>query len=251
MKAIIVDDEWHNIENLQGILARQHPEIMIVGTAMTVGDTLALLKVKQADLLFLDIQMGRETGFDLLDKIDNRNFEVIFVTAYDKYGIQAIKFSALDYILKPIDETELKTAIVRAKEKMIQKTHYSRLDFLIEHLKGLERAPAKIALPLFQETRYVYINDIVRCEAQNTYVHFYLESGEKILISRPLKEYDELLAPQGFIRCHQTHLINPFYIKSLLKEDGGILLLADGTKVPVSKSKKEYVKQILNGGPAS
>ncbi|MBC9934446.1 LytR/AlgR family response regulator transcription factor [Chitinophaga qingshengii] len=246
MNAIIVDDEAHNIENLQGILTRHYPEIVIAGTATTVSEAFALLKMKQTDLLFLDIRMGKETGFDLLEKLSRRDFEVIFVSAYDKYGIRAIKFAALDYILKPIDETELEIAIARAREKITQKAHRSRLDFLMEHLRKSEHTPAKIALPLFQETRYVKVNDIIRCEAQNTYVHFYLENGEKILVSRPLKEYDDLLAPHGFIRCHQTHLVNPLYIRSLLKEDGGVLLLTDGARVPVSKSKKEHVKRLLN-----
>lgn len=246
MNVIIVDDEAHNIENLQGILTRHYPEMEVVGTATTVKEAFALLQVQQADLLFLDIRIGKETGFDLLDQISQRDFEVIFVSAYDKYGIRAVKFAALDYILKPIDETELEIAITRAREKITQKAHRSRLDFLMEYLRKSAHTPAKIALPLFQETRYVKVNDIIRCEAQNTYVHFYLENGEKILICRPLKEYDELLAPQGFIRCHQTHLVNPVYIRSLLKEDGGVLLLTDGTRVPVSKSKKEHVKQLLN-----
>ncbi|MGJ7031239.1 LytR/AlgR family response regulator transcription factor [Niabella hirudinis] len=247
MNAIIVDDEAHNIENLEGMLCRGFPEIMISGTAATVENAIALIMANPPDLLFLDIQMGKETGFDLLKRIPHRNFEVIFVTAYDQYGIQAIKFAALDYILKPIDEKELKAAIERAVEKWNSKHSYHQLDFLIHHLKGAGRAPAKIALPLFQETRYVAVTSIIRCEAQNTYVYFYLNNGEKILVSRPLKEYDELLAPGGFIRCHQTHLVNPVFIKSLLKEDGGCLLLTNEEKIPVSKAKRDAVKRALAG----
>ncbi|HEX7754897.1 MAG TPA: LytTR family DNA-binding domain-containing protein [Niabella sp.] len=247
MKAIIIDDEVHNIENLQGMLLRGFPEITIAGTAATVEAAKRLVEMLQPDLVFLDIQMGTETGFDLLRKIAERSFEVIFVTAYDKYGIQAIKFAALDYILKPIDEGELRTAINRAKEKWTRKQNDHQLDFLVSHLKRSGNLPSKIALPLFQETRYVAINSIVRCEAQNTYVYFYLENGERILISRPLKEYDELLAPFHFIRSHQTHLVNPVFIKSLLKEDGGCLLLTNGEKIPVSKARRDPVKRALAG----
>ncbi|SDD92307.1 LytR/AlgR family response regulator transcription factor [Niabella drilacis] len=247
MNAIIVDDEAHNIENLQGILSRGFPAITVLGTAATINAAAALITAQTPDLVFLDIQMGKETGFDLLKRLPERGFEVIFVTAYDQYGIQAIKFAALDYILKPIDENELKAAIEGAVEKWSRKQSYQQLNFLINHLKGTGKAPAKIALPLFQETRYVAVDSIVRCEAQNTYVYFYLNNGEKILVSRPLKEYDELLAPGGFIRCHQTHLVNPVFIKSLLKEDGGCLLLTNEEKIPVSKAKRDAVKRALAG----
>ncbi|WP_300601493.1 LytTR family DNA-binding domain-containing protein [Niabella sp.] len=247
MNAIIVDDEAHNIENLKRMLNRGFPELTVSGVASTVDAAVALIDTHAPDLVFLDIQMGKETGFDLLKKLSGRAFEVIFVTAYDQYGIQAIKYAALDYILKPVDETELRAAIERAKEKWSSKQRYNQLDFLVTHLKRAEKIPQRIALPLFQEMRYVAINSIVRCEAQNTYVYFHLNNGEKILVSRPLKEYDELLAPGGFIRCHQTHLVNPVFIKSLLKEDGGCLLLTNGEKIPISKAKKEVVKRALAG----
>lgn len=247
MNAIIVDDEAHNIENLEGILGRHFPEITVRGVASTIDRAVTLITAQSPDLVFLDIQMGKETGFDLLKRLPERGFDVIFVTAYDQYGIQAIKFAALDYILKPIDENDLQAAVERAMEKWRRKQGYSQLDFLINHLKGRGKAPEKIALPLFQETRYVAVNNIVRCEAQNTYVYFHLHNGEKILVSRPLKEYDELLAPGGFIRCHQTHLVNPLFVKSLLKEDGGCLLLTNDEKIPVSKAKRESVKRALAG----
>ncbi|WP_018627010.1 LytR/AlgR family response regulator transcription factor [Niabella aurantiaca] len=247
MNAIIVDDEAHNIENLRGILSRCFPEITVSGMASTIEAAAALITSQTPDLVFLDIQMGKETGFDLLKRLPGRAFEVIFVTAYDQYGIQAIKFAALDYIMKPIDEAELKAAVERAMGKWKRKQNYHQLDFLMNHLKGTGKAPARIALPLFQETRYVAVNSIIRCEAQNTYVYFYLNNGEKILVSRPLKEYDELLAPGGFIRCHQTHLVNPAFIKSLLKEDGGCLLLTNGEKIPISRAKKDTVKRALGG----
>ncbi|MCF3110346.1 LytTR family DNA-binding domain-containing protein [Niabella sp. CC-SYL272] len=247
MRAVIVDDEQHNIENLRGILCRNFPGVTILGTASTIDAAAALVRLQNPDLVFLDIQMGKETGFDLLKRLPKRGFDVIFVTAYDQYGIQAIKFAALDYILKPIDENDLQAAIERAMEKWRRKQGYSQLDFLINYLKGMGKVPEKIALPLFQETRYVSVSSIVRCEAQNTYVYFHLDDGEKVLVSRPLKEYDELLAPCGFIRCHQTHLVNPLFVKSLLKEDGGSLLLANGEKVPVSKAKRDAVKRALAG----
>ncbi len=245
MKAIIVDDELHNIENLAAILQKVSQEVTIAGTADNIAAAAKLIAEKNPELVFLDIQMGSETGFDLLQRIPQRNFEVIFVTAYDKYGIQAVKYAALDYILKPIDIDELQLAVKKARHKIASQQNNRQLDFLMEYIKQNDK-PAKIALPQQNEIRYVAVKDIVRCEANNAYTYFYFVNRDKILISKPLKEYEELLAPHGFIRAHQSHLVNPAFVKSLLKEDGGILLMNDGTKIPVSKARKDFVKDSLS-----
>lgn len=244
MTAIIVDDELHNIENLSSILNKVCAEITICGTADTIADAGKLIANRNPDIVFLDIQMGKETGFDLLKAIPQRNFEVIFVTAYDKYGIQAVKYAALDYLLKPIDADELKLAVEKARQKIASKNNNRQLDFLMDYIRQNEK-PAKIALPQQNEIRYVNVSDIIRCEANNAYTYFFLSGGNKMLISKPLKEYEELLSPHGFIRAHQSHLVNSSFVKSLLKEDGGILLMNDGTKIPVSKARKEFVKEKL------
>lgn len=245
ISAIIVDDEQHNIENLKTLLAKNCSKVIVVGEADNVNSANELINAVKADIVFLDIQMGEETGFDLLTRLPNRNFEVIFVTAYSEHGIRAIKFAALDYILKPVDVNELKAAVQKAEEKISQRKKNTQLDFLMEYVQKKESQPAKIALPQQNEIRYIDIANIVRCEANNTYTWFHLDDKEKILVSKPLKEYDELLGQYGFVRCHQTHLINPRFIKSLSKTDGGILLLQNGEKIPVSKSKKEIVKLAL------
>ena len=245
INAIIVDDERHNIENLQLLLRKHCPDVFISGSAETVADAVELIESQKPHVVFLDIQLGAATGFDLLKLIKERNFEVIFVTAYDRYGIQAVKFAALDYLLKPLNTQELLLAIKKVKEKLALKQHNRQLDFLVDYLRQTGK-PAKIALPQQQEVRYVAVADIIRCEAQNTYTWFFLERTDKILVSKPLKEYDELLAPHRFIRCHQTHLVNPAYVKSFLKEDGGCLLLQNGHKIPVSKHKKDGVKEALS-----
>ncbi len=245
IKAIIVDDEKHNIENLSLMIHNYCPGVRIAGSSDNISDAIRLVEEQKPDVVFLDIQMGESTGFDLLQTVSERNFEVIFVTAFDKYGIQAVKFAALDYILKPIDTFELITAVGKVKEKIAHRQNNKQLDFLMDYLRHNDK-PAKIALPQQQELRYVVIADIVRCEAQNTYTWFFLTNNDKILVSKPLKEYDELLSPHGFIRCHQTHLINPAFVKSFLKEDGGSLLMNNGMKIPVSKQKKEFVKAHLS-----
>lgn len=244
MRAVLVDDEPHNIENLQNILSKHFSNVEVIGYAGNKPTAIAVIESLQPDLLFLDIQMDDTTGFEILQSVPERSFEVIFVTAYDQYGIQAIKYAALDYILKPIDITELARALNKATQKIQLKKKNLQLDFLLDHIQG-NRKPAKIALPLLQEVRYVAVQDIIRCEAQNSYTYFHISGEETTLVSRPLKEYEELLLPHDFIRCHQTHLVNPLYVKSYLKEDGGFLLLQNGSKIPVSKTRKEAVKNAL------
>jgi two-component system LytT family response regulator len=190
--------------------------------------------------------MGRNSGFDLLKSIADKSFEIIFVTAFDQYGIQAIKFAALDYLLKPVDIDELKNSVKKAEHKIANKIQGNQINFLLQQLQKSESAVAKIALPQMNEVRYVIINDIIRCVADNSYTYFHLADDSTILISKPLKEYSDLLKPHGFIRVHQSHLVNPKYVRSWLKEDGGVLLLNDGMKVPVSKPNREYVKSILS-----
>lgn len=245
MKAIIVDNEQHNIETLSIIIKKVCPDVLIEGTADNITAASNLIAKTNPDIVFLDIQMGKETGFDLLKFISHRNFEVIFVTAYDKYGILAVKYAALDYLLKPVDSNELQLAVEKARQKIASKKNNSQLDFLMDFIKQNDK-PVKIALPQQNEIRYVAVKDIVRCEANNAYTYFYFVNGDKILISKPLKEYEELLTPHRFIRAHQSHLVNALFVKSLLKEDGGALLMNDGMKIPVSKARKEFVKGALS-----
>ncbi|MBU0695326.1 MAG: LytTR family DNA-binding domain-containing protein [Bacteroidetes bacterium] len=245
MKAILIDDEISNLENLQTLLERHCPQVTIMATTQNVCDAVDAIEKYLPDLVFLDIQMGEQTGFDVLKLLPKRNFEVVFVTAYDQYGIQAVKFAALDYLLKPIDIEELKTAVNKAEHKSTTKIQNLQLDFLLQQLKKPETNISKIALQMQSEIRYVNLSEIIRCEADNTYTHFFLSNDEKILVSKSLKEYADLLRPNGFLRTHQSHLVNPKFVKSWLKEDGGILLLMSGEKIPISKPNKDTVKQAL------
>lgn len=245
MRVILVDDEIANLENLKVLLTKNCPDLKVIALANTIDDALTKINLHHPDLLFLDIQIGKTTGFDLLNLLDERPFEVIFVTAYDNYGIQAVKFAALDYLLKPVDPTELSLAVLKAEQRIKSKINGQQLNFLLNQIKHLEPNVLKIALPQQSEIRYVSVDEIVRCVADNTYTFFNLSSGEKILISKPLKEYSDLLKPQGFVRAHQSHLVNPKFVKSWLKEDGGTLLMNDGSKIPVSKPNREMVKAVL------
>jgi two-component system LytT family response regulator len=245
MKAILIDDEISNLENLQTLLEKHCPQVTILATAQNVTDAVAAIEKYSPNVVFLDIQMGEQTGFDVLKLLPKRNFEVIFVTAYDQYGIQVVKFAALDYLLKPIDIEELTTAVDKAEHKLATPIQTAQLDFLLQQLKKPETNVSTIALQMQSEIRYVALSEIIRCEADNTYTYFFLANNEKIVVSKSLKEYADLLRPNGFLRTHQSHLVNPKYVKSWLKEDGGILLLTSGEKIPISKPNKETVKQAL------
>lgn len=247
MKAIIVDDEPANVKNLSILLNKYCPQVEILGTANNNRDALSLFEADKPHLIFLDIQLDNDTGFNLLKLLPKKDFEVIFVTAYDNYGIQAIKFAALDYILKPIDIDELVSAVNKAEVKLKEKQQTMQLDFLVNHIKRDHTVPLKIALPQQKEIIYMLLTNIVRCEAEGTYMFFYLQNGEKILVSKVLKEYAELLENNGFIRTHQSHLVNLTFVKSWLKEDGGMLLLETGEKIPVSRPHKDKIKNQLTG----
>lgn len=247
MRAILVDDELSNLENLQTLLTKHCPQVAIISTAQNVNDAVETIEKHLPDLVFLDIQIGKQTGFDVLKRLSKQNFEVIFVTAYDHYGIQAVKFAALDYLLKPIDIEELKFAVNKAEQKLLTQTQSAQLDFLLQQIRKPDPVNVKIALPMQSEIRYIALNEIVRCEADNTYTFFFLANDEKVLVSKSLKEYADLLKPNGFLRTHQSHLVNPLFVKSWLKEDGGVLLLTTQEKIPISKPNKETVKQALQG----
>lgn len=240
-----MDDEPANLENLQILLEKHCPSVKVLAGVMQEEEAVPLIQLHQPDLLFLDIQLGKSTGFELLSKLEDRSMEVIFVTAYDHYGIQAVKFAALDYLLKPVNPAELASAVQKAESRVRHKQQNEQLGFLLQQLHLPKTNTPRIALPQLSEIRYVLVNDIVRCEADNTYTFFFLSNGEKMLISKSLKEYADLLKPHGFLRTHQTHLVNPVYVKSWLKEDGGMLLMNNGHKIPISKPNRPYVKIAL------
>jgi len=244
--SVIIDDEQNNIDNLSVLLKQHCPQVTVVATAKNATDGEKIILQYAPDLVFLDIQMPDRTGFDLLKSLGNLSFDIIFVTAYDQYGIQAIKFSAIDYILKPIDIEELKLAVQKVVRKNTIIKQNLQLDNLIQLLQRKHQKEFhRIALQSSKETRFVETDKIIRCESANNYTTFFLSTGEKIITSKPIFEYEELLEDYEFIRCHQSHLVNKRFIKSWIKEDGGYLLLDDLSQIPVSRQKKEYIKSIF------
>ena len=246
IKAVLIDDEKNNLDNLAQLLRVSCPEVEICATARNADEGRTIILQHRPELVFLDIQMPGKNGFDLLQSLTQYDFEIIFVTAYDQYGIQAVKFAAVDYLLKPINVDELQSAVNRAIEKSQKKKQNLQLENLIQLLQQQQNKDEhRIALTTLKETRFIYTRQILRCESSNNYCTFYVADGEKLLVSKPIHEYEEILKGYGFIRCHQSHLVNKKYIKSWVKEDGGYLLLDNGTQIPISRNKKDMVGEAL------
>jgi two-component system LytT family response regulator len=238
MNCVLIDDEQHNLENLKLLLEKHCPQINVLGMANAAQEGFTMIAKYNPDLVFLDIEMPEKNGFDLLEAIPVKDFEVIFVTAYNQYMLQAIKSCALDYIMKPIAASDLTKAVARATEVVEKKRENEKLKQLLQNLNNPE-APQKIALPTAEELFFVPVKDIIRCQGENNYTRFYLTNGKSILVSRTLKEWDDMLVTHEFIRTHQSHLINSIHVKSYVKKDGGYILMNDGSTVCVSKSRKE------------
>ena len=237
LKALIVDDEPKARENLQILLHDFVEGVEVVGLCENIAEATEAVRLHAPDVVFLDIQLQRETGFDLLTKLKEINFEVIFTTAYTEYAIKAFKFSAIDYLLKPIDIEELKKAVARV-EKRVSNNMTGRLTQLVQNLKQGSNENYKIALPTLDGLVFVKISDILYCEASSNYTQIFT-AEEKYLVSKTLKEYDDLLSDHNFFRIHNSYLININSIKKYVKGEGGYVVLNNDTSLDVSKRKKE------------
>jgi len=242
LKTVIVDDEQDAQVTLMRFLQMHCSNVNIVGTANGVEEGLSLIQKKQPQLVFLDIKMNDGTGFDLLKKLKAINFKLIFTTAYDEYALKAFKYSAIDYLLKPIDPEELVDAVERAQKDNKTNTAQS-VDSMFELYK--EDKFDKLAIPSVDEFHFVHIADIIRCEASSNYSIIYLADGKKIVAPRTLKEFEKLLSSEGFFRVHQSHLINLNHINQFLKTKNKILMSDDST-VEVSRRKKSLFLELIN-----
>jgi len=246
MKAVLIDDEKNNLINLQELLSVYCPQLTVSATAMNAEEGIDAIRMHRPALVFLDIQLPHKNGFDMLLELRQYDFEVIFVTAFDQYAIQAMRFAAVDYLLKPIDIAELQAAVSRAVKQYEMKVQNRQLENLLDLLKNQQnKQEQRIALNGIKETRFVKPADIIRCESANNYTTFFLQDGDSLVVSKPIYEYEDLLKDHGFIRCHQSHLVNKRFVKSWKKEYGDFLLLASGAEVPVSRNKKEQVRSEL------
>ena len=237
LKAIIVDDEPKARENLQLLLHDFVKGVEVVALCQNIAEAVSAVEKFSPEVVFLDIQLQRETGFDLLTKLKEINFEVIFTTAYTEYAIKAFKFSAIDYLLKPIDIEELQKAVAKV-EKRMSNSMTNRLTQLVQNLRQGSTENYKIALPTMEGLVFVNVKDILYCEASSNYTQIFTNE-EKYLVSKTLKEYDELLSDHNFFRIHNSYLININSIKKYVKGDGGYVVLNNNTSLDVSKRKKE------------
>jgi len=242
IRALIVDDEANNRENLRLALESYCPEVAVIGEADSAITAMDRIKDLSPDLVFLDIAMPMGSGFDLLESLSSIDFEIIFVTAYDQYAIRAIKFAAVDYLLKPINALELKKAVDRVQSKRSQENQQGQLKALLHNLQQQEK---KIALPQSDHIEFVAVNSIIRCRGDRNYTHFFLKDGRELLVSRTLKEYVGLLDDQSFYRVHQSHLVNIHCIQKYRKRDGGMLITTDGAKIPVARARKDGLLERL------
>jgi len=237
ISAIIIDDEEKARKSLNNLLNEYCPQVEVAAMEGTVKNGLKAILKYNPDLLFLDIRMQGETSFDLLEQIENIDFDIIFITAYNEYAIKAFKFNAIDYLLKPVDIGELEEAVKKVENKS---QHFSsdRLGNFIENLKS-QSGFSKIALPTMEGLNFVQLEDVIRCESAENYTDFYLGNGNKILVSRTIKYFDDLLSENGFFRVHRSHLINLQHIQKYYKGEGGYCIMSDGSQVMVSRRKKE------------
>lgn len=246
LRAVIVEDEKKSRETLAGLLKLFCKNIEIVAEADDVYSGIKAIETHSPDVVFLDIQMPDGNGFMLLESLKEINFEVIFTTAYDQFAIKAIKFSALDYLLKPIFPDELKAAVKKAEEKISGTHSRAGIQTLLENIKSPVMDSPKIVLSTFDKIHIVNITDIVRCESDNYYTIFHFTEEKNLIVSKTLKEIEELLSGYNFIRPHKSHLVNLLYIKNFIKPDGGSITMIDGTNVPVSRRKRESIIEMLS-----
>ena len=246
LKAIIIDDEARSRQALQIALTDYCPSVKIVSVAETPEDGIEAIIKHKPDIVFLDVQMPGMSGFDLLSHFHEIDFDVVFITAHDHYAIKAIRFSALDYLLKPIQIDELMAAVKKADEKKNHKHTNWQYRSLYENVRSNYNASGSIAVPTGDGLLFIKTQNIIRCEADGNYVLIYQSGKEKILITKTLGDLESMLDAKEFFRVHNSHLINLSHIKKYVKGDGGYVIMSDNSTVDVARRKKEEFMQKLN-----
>lgn len=243
LTAILIDDIPSALEMLYNDIEQHFPEIEIIGTAKSVVEGAKLLQTHKPDILFLDIMLGDGTGFDILEIVPNLRSKIIFVTASDEYALKAFKFAAIDYVLKPYSKEDLELSITKAKSQITPGKE--QLEVLKNTVTFPDKKPKKISLNTLDKIIVVSLDEIVRCKSDNNYTEFYFNSGNKLLVTKTLKHFADILTEYHFLRVHQSHLINTQYIKEYIKSDGGYLILKDNSSIPVSVRKRPEVFEAL------
>lgn len=239
IRTLVIDDEQNAVDFMVSVISEYCPELEVSGQASNVKDGVALIGQEKPDLVLLDVEMPDGTGFDLLEFFPDKNFDVVFITAFNHYAIKAIKFSAVDYILKPVNINEFITSM----KKVVQRKSESRIPgndnykVLLENLKT--PAPSRLAIPTSEGMEYLNPREIIRIDADGSYSRFYLTGERKILVSRNLKEFQDLLGDRYLFRSHNSCLVNLRFVKKFVRKDGGYIEMQDGSQAPVSRNRKD------------
>ena len=248
--AVIIDDDINLRDGMKGLLAIYAPDISIIGEADCVETGVAIMNELNPQVAFLDIQMTDGTGFDVLEKISEIQGKVtsniVFITAYEHYAIKAFRFSALDFLLKPVNPDELEKVVDKIRGILEKDNDYSHIDLLLENIRKETDDFKRIALSNSDGMHLIDISDIIRCESHDNYTNFIIKNRKPILISKTLKEYEEMLTDHDFVRIHQSHLINLSYVKSYVKKENGFVIMTDDSQLPISQRKREQLNDVLS-----
>ncbi|MEE1961968.1 DNA-binding response regulator [Flagellimonas taeanensis] len=245
LKAVIIEDEKHSRETLKSMLEEFCKDVKVIAMASSVEEGVKVLSVYSPDVVFLDIELKSGVGFDVLNQIKDPDFEVIFTTAFEQYAIKAIKFSSLDYLLKPIDLDELQEAVKKARTRRDTNIYREQLDTLMQNISRGDVRPEKICLATTLGMEFIAIEDVVACKADGSYTCFILKDGSTHLVSKHLKEYENLLGEHQFMRVHNSYVINLREVKKYMKADGGYLIMTNDLEVNISSRKKDELFEAM------
>ena len=247
--AILIDDDNNLRNGMRELLTFYASDIQIIGEADSVATGVDIIEKLKPQVVFLDIQLNDGTGFDILEQIAARSGKmtshIVFITAHEQYAIKAFRFSALDFLLKPVDPDELEIVIGKIRTIVKSKDNFEHIDLLLENIRKKVDTYKRIALTTAEGIHLFDISDIIRCEGEDNYTKFIIKNSKPVLISKTLKNYEDMLTEYGFERIHQKHLINLAHMKSYIRTDGGFIIMADNAQLPISKRKKERLHEFL------
>ena len=247
MRVVIIDDEIHALESLEYDMEEYCPEFEIIGKFENPVEAVKFIDTYKPDIVLSDIQMPRMDAFAMIEALQYRDFELILVTAYNKYAVRAFEFCAADYIVKPVDPMKLRNALLKVIDKKKNQDLEEKLSLILHNLKFGSKENHTLAIPTLEGAEFVEVQEINHLKADSNYCALFLNDGTKLVVSKPLKHFDDILQDHGFLRVHQSYLINTIYIKSYRKGAGGNLILKNGTVIPISRSYKNNVNEFMLG----
>ena len=243
LKAILIDDDQSNLSSLNGKLAKHCPQVEVIAKCDNGREGIRIIEEFKPDIVFLDIEMPVMNGFVMLQQLTYKDFELIFVTAYDHYAIQAIRYSALDYLVKPVEIDDLIAAVAKAAANRKNRSSHLQLELLLEQLH--KKQPRRLTIPTTDGLRFIDLSDIIYLEASNSYTNIYLSNDQKFLVCRTLKDFEEILPRENFLRIHHATIINKEHVEKYIRGDGGQVVMRNGNVLDVSKRKKSEFLQAI------